>query len=273
MILPPFRPSIEPEMRQVIETKLGAVESDFGVRILFAIESGSRAWGFPSPDSDYDVRFVYAHPVEWYLALEPGCDVLELPIAGNLDISGWDDIRKALNLLLKLNPVMLEWLSSPIRYRRDDDINTRLIALSRETAHASACIHHYLHLGKNQWRRHVDDKASVNYKKYFYVLRPALAIRWVRLNPEVAPPMNIQDMSNCLDLDAETVADISRLLDLKGKAREIGRGERIARLDRLIEDELAWADSAPVHAVLRDLTDSATALFRKIVKESGPWAH
>ncbi|MEM6906851.1 MAG: nucleotidyltransferase domain-containing protein, partial [Pseudomonadota bacterium] len=101
-------------MRAEIMAKLTGIERDFGVRILFAIESGSRAWGFPSPDSDYDVRFVYVHPTDWYLSLTPGRDVIELPIRDDLDIGGWD-LRKALNLLLKPNPVMLEWLSSPIR--------------------------------------------------------------------------------------------------------------------------------------------------------------
>ena len=115
MTLPDFHPSIAPEMREEIMAKLAGVESDFGVRILFAIESGSRAWGFPSPDSDYDVRFVYVHPMDRYLRLTPGRDVIELPIKDDLDIGGWD-LRKALNLLLKPSPVMLEWLSSPIWY-------------------------------------------------------------------------------------------------------------------------------------------------------------
>lgn len=271
MSLSPFRPSIDPAMREIIARQLDGIETDFGVRILFAIESGSRAWGFPSPDSDYDVRFVYAHPADWYLSLEPGRDVIELPIEGDLDIGGWD-IRKALNLLLKPNPVMLEWLSSPIRYRWDEDSCDRLVALSRDTAPASACIHHYLHLGTGQWRKHVGDKATVNYKKYFYVLRPALAIRWVRLNPDEVPPMNIQEMSNGLDLDAETVGEITRLLQLKSQARETGEGERIARLDHLIESEFAWAGAAPARRERPDLVDRANQLFRAIVKEDRPWA-
>lgn len=183
MTLPEFHPDIAPQMRAEIMAKLAGIERDFDVRILFAIESGSRAWGFPSPDSDYDVRFVYVHSMDWYLSLTPGRNVIELPIKDDLDIGGWD-LRKALNLLL-------EWLSSPIRYMWNDTDAARLIALAKKTAHASACLHHYLHLGEGQWQRHVADRAQVNYKKYFYVLRPALAIRWVRLNPNDTPPMNI----------------------------------------------------------------------------------
>ena len=90
-------------MRQAIDGALEAIEAEDNVRILFAIESGSRAWGFPSPDSDYDVRFVYARPLDWYLSLEPGRDVIERPINDDLDIGGWD-LQKALKLMLKPNP-------------------------------------------------------------------------------------------------------------------------------------------------------------------------
>ncbi|MEM9499153.1 MAG: nucleotidyltransferase domain-containing protein [Pseudomonadota bacterium] len=265
MTLPEFHPSISPEMCEEIMAKLAGIEHDFGVRILFAIESGSRAWGFPSPDSDYDVRFVYVHPMDWYLSLTPGRDVIELPIKDDLDIGGWD-LRKALNLLLKPNPVMLEWLSSPIRYMWRDADAAKLIALAEKTAHASACLHHYLHLGEGQWQRHVADRAQVNYKKYFYVLRPALAIRWVRLNPDDAPPMNIQAMSKRLDLDSETIADIAQLLELKAKARETGDGDRIPRIDSLIETEFEWARTAQPQNERRDLVAQADDLFRALVK-------
>jgi len=98
-----------------ILSELRNLEVREDVRILFAVESGSRAWGFASPDSDFDVRFVYARRQDWYLSLLPGRDVIELPLIGDDDINGWD-IRKALNLALKPNPVLLEWLSSPIQY-------------------------------------------------------------------------------------------------------------------------------------------------------------
>jgi len=95
-----FNPSISVVMRETIMKELRTIEVDGNLRILFAIESGSRAWGFPSPDSDYDVRFIYARPIDWYLTIAPGRDVHELPIDDVLDINGWD-IKKALGLLLK----------------------------------------------------------------------------------------------------------------------------------------------------------------------------
>lgn len=103
MTFPAFVPSIADPIRAEIMEKLTEIEAQFGVEILFAIESGSRAWGFPSPDSDYDVRFVYKHPRDWYLSLQPGRDVIELPISDDLDIAGWD-LRKALNLLERFQP-------------------------------------------------------------------------------------------------------------------------------------------------------------------------
>ena len=268
MALPSFVPDVSDEKRQLVLDKLGGIEAEHDVRILFAIDSGSRAWGFPSPDSGYDVRFVYAHPVDWYLAVKPGRDVIEGPVDGELSLGG-RDIRKALNLLLKASPDMLEWLSSPVRYLENDRVNERLIALSGKVAHTPACLHHYLQLGEAQWQRHVAGRTELNLNNYFYVLRPALAIRWIRLNPDRLPPMNIQAMSTGLDLDGETLGEIAQLLALKDNTPENGDGDRIPLLDRLIEDELAYARIAPRRRTRHNLSHEANTLFREIVSESG----
>ena len=123
---------IDEHIRLEIDSRLAAVEQTERVRLLVAVESGSRAWGFPSPDSDYDVRFIYVRPRDWYLALEPGRDVIEQPITGEIDLNGWD-IRKTLGLLLGSNAIVSEWLSSPIRYRPDDPATARLVELVRHT--------------------------------------------------------------------------------------------------------------------------------------------
>lgn len=125
----PFTADIAPDKREAILDVLADIERSEDVRVLFAVESGSRAWGFPSPDSDYDARFVYVRPVDWYLSLEPGRDVIERPINDLLDVSGWD-VKKALNLLLKPNAVMIEWLQSPIRYRWNDAACDQLMSLA-----------------------------------------------------------------------------------------------------------------------------------------------
>ncbi len=259
-----FQPQIDPGVRSQIDDKLADIEARHNVRILFAIESGSRAWGFPSPDSDYDARFVYAHAQDWYLSLHPSRDVIELPIDDLLDINGWD-IRKALNLALKPNPVLLEWLSSPIRHRWSEPVCADLIRLTEKIAHQTACRFHYLSLGEGQWRRHMGDAAEVNYKKYFYILRPALALRWLRMHPDSIPPMNLQALVDGLEFDPTTTARIAELLDLKSRARETGTGPRIPEIDALIEAEFATAHDASPEPGADRHRGEADALFRRIL--------
>ena len=102
-------------MEQLIHSRLIEIEAKNAIKIVYACESGSRAWGFPSANSDYDVRFIYIRPVDWYLSIYEKRDVIEYPIDEQLDISGWD-LKKALQLLRKTNPPLLEWLGSPIVY-------------------------------------------------------------------------------------------------------------------------------------------------------------
>lgn len=264
-----FEGAIPSDIRTVILDGLSNIETRENVRILFAIESGSRAWGFPSPDSDFDVRFVYARPLDWYLSLTPGRDVIELPIEGELDINGWD-IQKALGLLLKPNPVLLEWLSSPIRYRWEDDVCDRLIAFSQKVAHNRACIYHYLGLGKRQYKRFIEGKDQVALKKYFYQLRPAMALRWVRLHPDTIPPMNFLELMEGVDLPAPLSALIHELLEKKRLTKEMGKAPRIDALDRFIlgEFEAITAFVAEASSPGPGRQSEADALFRAIVKEA-----
>jgi len=261
-----FNPDISDAMRETILTELRGIETTNDVRILFAIESGSRAWGFPSPDSDYDVRFIYVRPTNWYLSLSPGRDVIELPIDGDLDINGWD-IKKALGLLLKPNPVMLEWLSSPIQYLWDKEACTKLTAFSEQVTHGPACLHHYLHLGGRQWEAYVDGKDRVNLKKYFYIVRPAMAIRWMRMHPDVIPPMNFQELLRGVNLDIALTTALEALLHAKSKSKEIGEAPRVEIIDAFIVSEFDWAREAvkSISGLRPDLHEAADILFREIV--------
>jgi len=258
--------AIDPAMRQAINAELSQIEADENVQIIFAVESGSRAWGFPSPDSDYDVRFVYARPVDWYLTIEPGRDVVERPISDELDVSGWD-IRKALGLLIKPNPVMLEWLSSPIHYRWSPDACDRLTAFAEKTAFGRSCLYHYLHLGERQWRVYAEGKPTVNLKKYFYMVRPAMATRWIRMQPGTPPPMNFQELCAGVSLPEGLMGQLTHLLEAKSRSKEVGEGPRIAEIDAFLEAEFAWAreatsERAPPTENLRTQSD---AMFRSIV--------
>ncbi|HIC80049.1 MAG TPA: nucleotidyltransferase domain-containing protein [Kiloniellaceae bacterium] len=254
------------EPRALIAERLDAIERDHDVRLLFAIESGSRAWGFPSPDSDYDVRFVYVHRPEWYLSIEQRRDVIELPIEGDLDINGWD-LRKALALLLKPNPVLLEWLRSPIVYRADGEAMVKLVDLAEKTAYRRPSAYHYLHLCRGQYRRFVEGKERVKLKTYFYALRPALALMWLRRHPDRALPMNFAELRAGLELPAGLSDFLDEMLARKARSRELGEGPRLVVLDALIEEEMARAELAlPGNApATPDLAAEADTLFRDLV--------
>ena len=253
-------------MRALINDRLETIVRDEAVRILFAIESGSRAWGFPSPDSDYDVRFVYVRPLDWYLSIREGRDVIELPIEGDLDINGWD-LKKALQLLLKPNPVLLEWLRSPIVYRADPAAVGKLAALAERAAHLRPSTYHYLHLAESQYARMIEGRDAVSLKKYFYVVRPAMALRFMRLHPDLPVPMDLAALMEGADLPAAVSALIDELRARKAKTRELGKGPRIAEIDTFLQAEIADATDRLETLPKPDdsLLAEADALFRDLV--------
>lgn len=138
-------------LRAAIGAALDDLERTEALRILYACEAGSRAWGFESADSDCDVRFVYARPVEWYLSIDDRRDVIERPLQGLLDVRGWD-LRKALRLYRKSNPPLLEWLGSPIVYREAGPLAARLRELLPRYYSSRASFRHYLHMAQGNFR-------------------------------------------------------------------------------------------------------------------------
>lgn len=251
-------------VRQEIENRLAAIEAEDDVHYLLAIESGSRAWGFPSPDSDYDVRFVYAHKRDWYLSLTPGRDVIEQPILDEIDLNGWD-IRKALNLLLKSNATLSEWIDSPIRYRQDDPVMAQITDLANGILNPRAAGHHYRNIGVNAAERWLRDSGPVSVKKYFYALRPALVIRHMRLRPDQRPPMNLQLLMQGADLSPSLEEQIITLVDAKSQTREKELGSRLPDIDALIEIELDQADTLPIRDMPAHATAMATDIFREVL--------
>ena len=256
--------AIDPNIRSEIDRKLDEVTETEKVRILMAIESGSRAWGFPSPDSDYDVRFIYTRNADDYLSLHPVRDVIELPIEGDLDISGWD-IRKALNLLLKNNAVVAEWLDSAIRYVPTDPAMAEMAELADRHFNPKGYARHYSSLGRNNLERWNLSADGIPVKRYFYSLRPALSIRALRLNPGARPPMRLQDLVQVSDLSTDLVFEIERLVELKSRTREAGMTTRSSAIEHLIVDELDRADEIEERVTDRGFVDEANALFRSIV--------
>lgn len=255
---------IPPTIRADIDRRLAAIEAEHGVRYLLAVESGSRAWGFPSPDSDYDVRFIHVHPRDWYLSLKPGRDVIETPIEDDIDLNGWD-VRQALGLMLKSNAVVSEWLASPIRYRPDDPAAQRLAALADAIFDPRGMAHHYANLGRNSVDRWMDGDGPVPVKRYFYALRPALAIRALRCHPQRRPAMNLQALMDECALAPALGRQINELVAAKRETRELGNTRWMPELDALIREELARVDDVPRRRVGSAGLAEANAIFLDLV--------
>ena len=234
-----------------IDTHLRAVAEQEDATLLLAIESGSRAWGFPSPDSDYDCRFIYARAPEDYLRLYPPRDVIEFPIDSALDVNGWD-LAKALRLLLKGNAVVIEWLTSPFVYAGSDTFRQQALVLARQVARPDAVARHYLHLGERQRRTHFADERAIEIKRLFYALRPALALRWLRMHRgEAVAPMHFPTLVAQSDVPAGIGEIINDLLARKAVTRELGTGELPRPIGNLIDAEFTTArefwPSSPWH--------------------------
>jgi uncharacterized protein len=262
---PSLNHEIPADIQSEIERRLDAIKRDDDVRLLLAVESGSRAWGFPSPDSDYDVRFVYIRKRDWYLRLQAGRDVIEQPIVDEIDLNGWD-IRKALGLLLKSNAVISEWIESPIRYCDDHPVIEKIRMLADDVLNSRALAYHYANLGHRAAERWLEGDDPVPVKKYFYALRPALAIRHLCLDPTSRPPMNLQALIAGCDLPAAIADDIDELVEAKKRTNERANGTRKPSLDRLIRAELARAAEVPgKEKPDAELHDCAEHIFLELV--------
>ncbi len=261
--------AIDQTTTETIRRKLEAVERDHGVRVLFAVESGSRAWGFPSPDSDYDVRFVYRHPRDWYLSLVDRRDVIEIPIdAEDHDISGWD-VRKALQLLLRSNPPLYEWLVSPIVYRQDGDTMAALRWLAEQGYANRAMGWHYLRMADRTYRTHFGSRSEANLKKYFYVVRPVCALRWL-VERNALPPMNLAALLDGITMPVDVRRAVDRLLLQKTRTSELGKGPRVRVLDRWIERALARGEERCAALAGRTpILAEAEAYFRQVLDGVG----
>ncbi|MES2765044.1 MAG: nucleotidyltransferase domain-containing protein [Bacteroidota bacterium] len=225
-------------MTEEIQQKLSEIESTNNVKILFACESGSRAWGFPSPDSDFDVRFVYIHAPDAYLSIDEKRDVIELPVNEILDISGWD-IRKALKLFYKSNAPLYEWMQSPILYRENFGFLKELLSLAPEYFCHRAGMHHYLSMAANCFKNDLQ-KGEVRLKKYFYALRPILAARWIAERKEV-PPMEFHTLLKLIN-DQKILLQIDALLKRKLVSNESEMIVQIAELNDFIQSQIEFCE-------------------------------
>ena len=257
--------NIPDDVRSEILERLQQIEEEENVVIFLAVESGSRAWGFPSKDSDYDVRFLYVHPPEWYLSIDMELrrDVIERPINDSLDISGWD-LRKGLQLLRKSNPPLLEWLVSPIIYREKKEITEKMRELLPIYYSPRASLYHYLSMAKGNYREYLQGE-TVRTKKYFYVLRPLLAIKWIEA--DIGPvPMQFQHLVDRLLPNGPLRAEIDLLLTRKMSGEELDKEPRIPLLNNFIEEELSRMESVHVdHVSPKPEIESLNEFFRWVI--------
>lgn len=253
-------------MRQIIVEEILKIEQEHQVKILFAVESGSRAWGFPSQDSDYDVRFVYIHRLEWYLSIDEKRDVIELPINEQLDINGWD-IRKALKLFRKSNPALLEWLVSDIQYYEAYGFKEEMLALRERIFSPQASVYHYLHMAKGNFREYLQGE-QVKIKKYFYVLRPILACQWIE-KYNTSPPILFQELVRDLVTEPELRAAIEDLLSRKLAGEELNLEQRVDVINEFVAREIEhmseFAQSVQVDH--EDPTELLDGLYRKYLQK------
>lgn len=231
---------IDPGIRTDIEARLSAIEAEYGVRVLYACESGSRGWGFASPDSDYDVRFIYVHPLPWYLQVSAKRDVIEIPISDELDINGWE-LRKALSLLKNGNATLIEWLASPVVYRADADFLSAMRDAARQIHQPERSFHHYVHMARKNYREYLRGD-TVRLKKYLYVLRPLLATQWIEQGRGVAP-MQFQTLVDVIITDPDLRSAIDELLVIKRAAMESEYGQPLPIINAFIDNELTRIES------------------------------
>ena len=231
-------------IQERIHDELVAIEAQENLTILLAVESGSRAWGFASPDSDYDVRFIYVRRRADYLRLDGRRDVCEWRLDETLDINGWD-LDKTLRLLRASNPTIFEWMNSPMVYHKHTAFDG-LMAGAGTFFRNKPTLYHYLHMAQSNYREQFQQD-MVKLKKYFYVLRPILASRHI-LRHASPPPMLFADLVK-EHLPAELLSDVQELLRLKGSTPEMGVGPKRQRVHDFIEQSLpelrAEADKLP----------------------------
>jgi len=256
------------EKQEEVRRRLAGAEVEHVVKVLLAVESGSRAWGFASPNSDYDGRFIYVNRPDWYLSVEDRRDVIEYPIVDDMDVNGWD-LRKALRLFRKSNPGFVEWLQSPIVYTETGSFRARALELLPHIYSVERGAYHYRSMAKTNFRGYLQAE-MVPLKKYFYVLRPLLSVRWL-VEFQRPAPIEFQLLLQMIDSEPSLRAAIDELLAVKSRSPEMGLAPQVPEIQSFIETELRQQEvlQLPKHEK-SDAVPLLDELFRTVLRESWP---
>lgn len=221
-------------IKETILNKLHEIEEKENVIILHAVESGSRAWGFASPDSDYDVRFIYVRKKNDYLRLEDTNDFIDWELNEVLDINGWD-LKKVLKQIHKSNATVFEWANSPVVYYTTAMWGKIYDSAKSYFSCKSTMYHYYGTANKNFNEYLVDD--YVKYKKYFYVLRPILACKWIE-ERKCPPPVLFDDLKPFID--KELLPEVEKLISQKITMAESDKAIKISSINDYLEKNIAY---------------------------------
>lgn len=234
-------------MTEKIQQYLLDIESERNIKILWACETGSRAWGFPSIDSDFDIRLIYVHKNDWYLSLTEQKDSIELMLDNDeIDITGWE-LKKALNLLMKSNASLLERIQSPIVYQADSEFIDEIRIVAQKFYSKIATLNHYLSMSK-KFDEELRSQENFKLKKFFYTLRSTLVCKWI-LEKESMPPIEFNKIYKNLDLEDNIVDRIDELIKLKSTIKEsyfhTGEIQLMNLIQNYIEEAELWKEKLP----------------------------
>ncbi|MFD2907784.1 DNA polymerase beta superfamily protein [Flavobacterium ardleyense] len=248
-------------MKDKIVAKLKEVELQKGVEILYAVESGSRAWGFASSDSDYDIRFIYKHDIDYYLSLWEQTDVIEFMTEDDLDGSGWD-LRKSIKLLAKSNASLLEWIFSPVVYYENEAFMKQIRTLAKECFSPIACLHHYLGTTKNFMD--VCEQEEVKLKSYFYALRTALAGKWIIIS-QTFPPVDFMEL---LPIAPQNIQEkVKELMLIKANQDESYLHPKEKLIMIFLQETVVFnQENASGLGIGKKVSEELDGVFREIIK-------
>lgn len=253
-------------MKEKIQETLSHIEHSYDVKIILAVESGSRSWGIPSESSDYDVRFLYVPSKEWYFSIEEKRDVIDFPVDNRIDLHGWE-LRKALRLLNKNNPHLLEWLHSPIIYCQNEQCVANIRYIAQSAFASKAALFHYINMAKRNYLDFLQGH-DVKIKRYFYCIRPILACLWI-VEHKCFPSLDFLDLVESTLASGSLKESVLALIQQKKAGVEFGTSVSYQELHHFIETEIERISN--IAKTLPDehvhLIPQLDLVFREILQE------